>query len=276
MQYRDMHNKRLHVELCLIKLCYLQQALELVADSSGQVVKKTRISGPVAVKTKPVAPVFNKAVTQATEARLEIQTEQPAPTKQVQQVPPAPVSAAPIRPTEAQQTPVNKPMPIAPPQPQETATASGKMSLLDKMRQQKLTEKQGRVVQEARMPVTEEVQTLWEQYTDKMKAAQKHSTVTNMNLATLSTDGNTVVITSETVFGAKVLEQESTDLTEMFRNHFYNPMVHIRVEVSDTGDAKPKEIEPKFLNTAERFKLMVDQYPLIKELKDKLKLDLGY
>ena len=35
INYKQARNKRLHVELTLIRLCYLQQALELVADTNG-------------------------------------------------------------------------------------------------------------------------------------------------------------------------------------------------------------------------------------------------
>jgi DNA polymerase-3 subunit gamma/tau len=34
IQYKQTRNKRLHVELCLIKLCYLHQAIELLATDS--------------------------------------------------------------------------------------------------------------------------------------------------------------------------------------------------------------------------------------------------
>jgi DNA polymerase-3 subunit gamma/tau len=43
--FRVARNKRLHVELCLIKLCYLQQALEMSVSVDGQVVKKKGLTG---------------------------------------------------------------------------------------------------------------------------------------------------------------------------------------------------------------------------------------
>jgi len=39
INYKAARNKRLHVELVLIKLCYLQQALELTTDA-GTLNKK--------------------------------------------------------------------------------------------------------------------------------------------------------------------------------------------------------------------------------------------
>ncbi|HLF47131.1 MAG TPA: DNA polymerase III subunit gamma/tau, partial [Chitinophagaceae bacterium] len=40
INYKSARNKRLHVELAIIKLCYLQQAIELTADDSGISKKK--------------------------------------------------------------------------------------------------------------------------------------------------------------------------------------------------------------------------------------------
>ncbi len=57
INYRQARNKRLHVELTLIKLCYLQQAIELVSDGD-QLNKKKQVERmkPVAFKTlTPIA-----------------------------------------------------------------------------------------------------------------------------------------------------------------------------------------------------------------------------
>ena len=53
INYKMARNKRLHVELALIKLNYLQQALELVNDN-GSIIKKKRVDAPVIYKTKTV------------------------------------------------------------------------------------------------------------------------------------------------------------------------------------------------------------------------------
>src|SRR5439155_7859557 len=49
INYKAARNKRLHVELALIKLCYLHQAIELAADEPG-IGKKKLIE-----RAKPVA-----------------------------------------------------------------------------------------------------------------------------------------------------------------------------------------------------------------------------
>jgi DNA polymerase-3 subunit gamma/tau len=40
LNYKQARNRRLHVELALIKLNYLQQAIQLLSDESGALLKK--------------------------------------------------------------------------------------------------------------------------------------------------------------------------------------------------------------------------------------------
>ena len=55
INYKMARNKRLHVEMALIKLTFLQQAIELSFDNqTSSLVKKKRVNGPVAVKFEPL------------------------------------------------------------------------------------------------------------------------------------------------------------------------------------------------------------------------------
>jgi DNA polymerase-3 subunit gamma/tau len=150
------------------------------------------------------------------------------------------------------------------------------MSLIEKLRQEKAAAAGKQVVKQNRPPVLEEVQQLWNNYMASMKAQQKHSTVTNMQLATLAVNGADVLVTCETNFGAKMVENEATDLTEILREHFNNRQIQLQVAVDEQAATRPRELEPRYLSTAERFNLMATQYPLVKELKDRLRLDLGF
>src|SRR3954470_24391034 len=63
INYKMARNKRLHVEMTMIKLTFLQQAIELSFDNqSSTLVKKKRVSGPVAVKFEPLQSLQIKAV----------------------------------------------------------------------------------------------------------------------------------------------------------------------------------------------------------------------
>src|SRR6202007_2731494 len=73
INYKMARNKRLHVELTLIKLNFLQQAIDLSVEN-GQVVKKKRIDGPVAFRTKPVAALqFKPSPETVPAAKLDIE-----------------------------------------------------------------------------------------------------------------------------------------------------------------------------------------------------------
>ena len=86
INYKQARNKRLHVELALIKLTYLQQALDLSSEKSTSTSLSTKAKAvqfralkPMEVKTQPAT--GNRQ--QATEAKLMV--EEPKPSYKVEQ-----------------------------------------------------------------------------------------------------------------------------------------------------------------------------------------------
>jgi DNA polymerase-3 subunit gamma/tau len=151
------------------------------------------------------------------------------------------------------------------------------MTLRDKLMQEQLQKKQQHSPVEMRDPVMEEVMELWGQMRDQLKEQAKHGAVTSMNLASVRLEGLAVIIRSVSLLNQKFLETEfATEFTERLRQRFHNQRVHLKFEVDESAMEQPKDLEPKYLNATERLKLMVEQYPLVLELKDRLKLDLGY
>jgi DNA polymerase-3 subunit gamma/tau len=271
--FRQARNKRLHVELCLIKLCYLQQAIELATNSDGQVLKKKRVDGPVAYKTTPVETIYIKPETIAAppqkEAGLRVQTAaEPIKAK----MPEAPAPAQPELPKQSEARKV-----IVPP-PTEMAPASSenrRPGLLDKLRDQQQQAKATREVKEIMPPDMEAVKAIWEKYAEGLKEQQKHSAVTSFQLAELHIEGNTIYISCQTGINQKFIESEATSLLELFKARFHNPEVAMAFMIAESQEGE-KEIEPRFLNSQERYRLMAEQYPMVKELKERLKLQLKY
>src|SRR5690349_15050446 len=76
INYKAARNKRLHVELALIKLCYLQQAIEIAAGPNGVSKKKiTDTAKPIAFRS--IIPFEVKKITgneQSATAKLIIET----------------------------------------------------------------------------------------------------------------------------------------------------------------------------------------------------------
>src|SRR6476620_1989061 len=61
INYKMARNKRLHVEMALIKLNFLQQAIEL-ATENGNLVKKKRVDTPATYKIKSISPLQVKNI----------------------------------------------------------------------------------------------------------------------------------------------------------------------------------------------------------------------
>ena len=121
----------------------------------------------------------------------------------------------------------------------------------------------------------ETVKPIWDKYIEKLRTDLKHISVTSFQIAKLQIFSNELVVKSATVFNHKSIEAELINLLQIFKSAFHNPDLTISLLTEDDGkEAKP--LEPKHLNSQERFQLMADDYPLVKELKDRLKLELKY
>ena len=68
--------------------------------------------------------------------------------------------------------------------------------------------------------------------------------------------------------------KEKRLLSEHLQKAFANKLLHFSVKITDN----PVEFTPieKTMSKKDQFLVMTEQYPMIKELKDRLKLDLDY
>ncbi|HEX2683261.1 MAG TPA: DNA polymerase III subunit gamma/tau, partial [Ferruginibacter sp.] len=86
INYKAARNKRLHLELALIKLCYLQQALQLSGDGS----KKKLNEQAIGFRVTPIRAIRSAEKPEAkpsSAAKLIIETEQPVAEKPAQPKP---------------------------------------------------------------------------------------------------------------------------------------------------------------------------------------------
>lgn len=276
--YRMARNRRLHVEMALIKLCYLQQVIDLAVSPEGKVVSKRRMDAPVAARQRPVAPLLTKAPKPA-EARLSIQTPPQVPTHTPPPPAPAPQAPAPQPPMPVQQASQPpqpaRPLPGSPP---ATTPYGGKKSLLDKLKEeQKAEDATQKAPEPVRMPELTEVQQLWDQHTQLLRQdTARHGTVTSLQMARLTIVDHLITITSSSKLNQKFIEAESATLLEAIKKQFNNPDIKFAFEVSEDDSDGPKVVEPRYLNSQERFRLMVSEYPAVWDLKEKLKLELGF
>lgn len=248
LQFKQARNKRLHIELALIKLCYLKQAVELMASYSG-ISKKKRTELTKPVQFRALSPVEIKEAAKKPAipaARLIIETEKKA------------------EPAVAQPTPVSTAASPA-------TVPAGKLGSLQKLRKQVAIQQQSANPAIALTP--EKAAQAWDQYIEKLQADKNNAAVTNFRMSKLEiVDDQNFNIITEAVIQQKFIESEWSGLADHFQLFFNNKMLKFQVILEEKEGADEPVEKP--LNTREQYQLLVQQYPLIKDLRDRLKLDL--
>jgi DNA polymerase-3 subunit gamma/tau len=255
INYKMARNKRLHVELTLIKLNFLQEAIEL-ASENGSIVKKKRIDGPAAIKTRSIPSI---------------------------QVVTPPNSSTTNKPSLSIDTSVAASMPVAPPKAVATSTpatapaiATGpKKNLLSALREKYGDQYAIEEVKEAESLNMEKLRACWDAYGSTLEAQQKHSASGTFKMAVLEIENDihfTVRVPGLTA--QKFVEQERMMLIDQIFSTFNNRSIKFSIIV----DATEKEDVPIHmrLNSKQKFERISEQYPLLKELKEKLKLEIDY
>ncbi|MEK0413469.1 MAG: hypothetical protein RL070_957 [Bacteroidota bacterium] len=255
INYKMARNKRLHVELTLIKLNFLQEAIEL-ASENGSIVKKKRIDGPVAIKTRSIPSI---------------------------QVVTPPNSSTTNKPSLSIDTSVAPSMPAAPPKAAATSTPASapaqttgpKKNLLTALREKYGDQYAIEEVKEAESLHMEKLRACWDAYGSTLEAQQKHSAAGTFKMAVLEIENDihfTVRVPGLTA--QKFVEQERMMLIDQIFATFNNRSIKFSIIV----DATEKEDVPIHmrLNSKQKFERISEQYPLLKELKEKLKLEIDY
>ncbi len=260
INYKAARNKRLHVELTLIKLCYLQQAIEVTTDATG-ISKKKIVEAPLAFRSVAIKAfmgsqqVAEKAITRPnkeSEARLIIQT--PAVSEPLPDYQPA-SSHNPA--TGNQQT--------------KTGT---KISALDKIRKQYQGNGSNGNSNTNHSLQEDSLKKAWSDYIARLKEA-RNPAAQPFELAVLRIkDENTFEAITANNIEQKFIEQERNTLFHFLQQQLQNRLLQFSVIVEEKAEDRPK-IELT-LTAKEQFQKMADQYPLVKELKDRIRLELDY
>ncbi|HLO81371.1 MAG TPA: hypothetical protein VK166_10450, partial [Chitinophagaceae bacterium] len=251
MSYKQARNKRLHVELALIKLTYLHQAIEMAEDGSSK--KKVDAVKPVAFRAIPI---------------IEVKPAKPSEKKPANLPGPALVIE------EQDDMPPPPPPPVPRPKPATEKEEAPRTNMtLAKLRNM-VANKQHQVVEQ--MMLNEELlHQAWGQYVEKLTEQKNPSAATNFRLATLRVvDGDTFDIVTESVIQQKFIEAERGGLIEFMQDFFKNRKLKYNLILEERPeDDTPRE---KPLSSREQYLKLIELYPMVKELRDRLGLDLDY
>jgi len=282
MSYKMARNKRLHVELAIIKLNFLQQAIQ-VALQDGNIVKKKRIDTPIALRYKPVPSLqINQSITSkevSPTGKLYVEEK-----KNIYQA--IPVENKTFEPKQKELEKVetiaieSKVLPakdVASPSI-SIANLNGNNSsnsLLDALRS-KYGEKYSIEQVVNPIPLDEaSLKTHWDYFTNKLKSENKVSQANAFVQATISVvDDINFTISVNSALQQKFIEQEKAFLSEYLQKEYCNRLiVYSFIIIEGEKEVSPLSTQ---LNNKQKFERIAEQYPLLRTLRDNLKLEIDY
>ncbi len=264
INYKQARNKRLHVELTIIKLSYLQQALELI-NTEGVVRKKKLIEGTKTVAFRALPIIASSLSNQ----NLSVSEKQkPKPIAEAKLIIEAPkeikkvLTQQPITPKEsnAEQLVSNS-----------TETKTSLSSLLSI--RNKITKKNKEGDTETKPLTEEELQCCWNLFIERLRTNNNYSAVTNFRAAELKViDINTIEIITQGEIHKAFIEVERADLVSHIQDYFNNRSLVYQVAVIEKEE--PVGNGEITLNRKQQYLKIIEEYPLVKELKERLRLEL--
>jgi len=256
LNYKAARNKRLYVELVLIKLCYLEQALGVATGDAGLSKKKITESS-IGFKASPIRPYTPSISTKNI-------TANPGKTANTQV---APQAAAKLM----IETPVEKQIPLT--KEIKSASTSPKLSALSKIREQFKQTSGIEWVEEKQLEETS-LQEAWKLYTQQLKEARNPAAQPFDSASLRIIEASTFEVVTANNIEQRFIEQERNKLYAFLQERLSNKSLQFSV-VADEQKGAALSTEG-ILSSKERYQEMVKRYPLIQELKERLKLDLDY
>jgi DNA polymerase-3 subunit gamma/tau len=271
IQFKMARNKRLHVELALIKLNFLQQAIELSMED-GQLVKKKLVDAHYPIRTKKIIPLSNIVVN--AEAKLVIETA--APTSKPASNPVSTPATTPVASPKATTPQVqNSPSDNSSSHTTSPNLIGGKKSLLAVLQQKYGNDYSIEEVKDAISLNMETLQQCWNDYAVQMEKELKHSVAGTFRIATLQIEDPThFTITVPALTAQKFVEQERMRLMETIWERFQNRAIQFSILV-DAGEKEDVPLHLK-LNSKQKFDHIAKQYPLVQQLKERLNLEVNF
>ena len=273
INYKAARNKRLHVELVIIKLCYLQQAIEISSDAGG-ISKKKVVESSLAFRTAAIKPLkveshkstdhSPQATAKLSEAKLIIETSFVKEESSNYKAEPQTSSKVP-KDSLGESLGTN-------PKPQTTKLSS---SLANIRKLVKANGNNGNGSDASATPLDlESLQTAWNEYVQKLKG-EKDPAGTNFEMAELKIqDANSFIAIVTNNIQLRFIEQGGQKASQFLREKLHNDLLQFFIVMEENTEEKIPVGTP--LTSREQFLKMTERYPLVKELKDRLRLELDY
>lgn len=257
INYRSARNKKLHVEMALIRLCYLQQAISLATGEQG-LNKKKMIEGAVGFRTSSIQRYTGSIYAPSSGVS---QVSSISKTKNKED------GARLLIETPKEKRPVEKTAETVP-------TASPKLSALTKIREQFKTG-----ANSINEPVNNELEqaslkNAWLEYAQVLKEVRNPAAQPLEAAHLRILDANSFEVVTRNNIEQRFIEQERNPLFQFLQQKLQNHSLQFSVIVEELPGAKPSS--EGILSVKEQYQELVKRYPIIQELKERLRLELDY
>jgi DNA polymerase III subunit gamma/tau len=272
INYRFARNKRLHVELALIKLCYLHQALEITSNGAS-IDKKKLVESTKAVSFKTIQPIASPIAKDS--SKLQVKTPPPpAPeprgAKLIIETPPVKKATEPAQKQVAEviQEPVGNY--IAP----NNGSSKPKLGALNKIREKiKQDNCSSEEVIDHPLVMTK-LKTAWTGFIGQLKES-KNPAWTSFEVAELNIkDRNSFEAIVNNNIHQKFLEFERNKVSAFLQKELCNRLLQFNISLVE--GQQDKQVTDLPLSSREQYQKIIEQYPMVKELRDRLRLELDY
>ncbi|MBD0332296.1 MAG: DNA polymerase III subunit gamma/tau [Chitinophagaceae bacterium] len=252
INYKMAKNKRLHIELALIKLCYLRQALQLTEGAS---IEKNNMATAKPIAFRNITPIIYKQPNSTTDQAkliIEVPAEKPVITVSEQQEP-----YETVKQNENNVTRTTK-----------------KISKLEAIRQQV---QQDNCTDKSTGDKSLEIEVLknsWNKFIEQLKQEKNPAAQSFRSAELFITDANSFEAVVTNNLDLKFLEKERNNASEFLKKDVCNKQ--LRFSILLKNNILPHQPTDMPLNAKEQYQKIIEQYPLVKELKDRLRLELDY
>ncbi len=247
LNFKLARNKRLHVEMTLIKMASIGRAFR-IADQP--------LAAPATQEKKTPDGNVGSPVANAGDVPSIGIVPPASPVKDEQ----APATAAPNKQANSSTALSEKPPSAAAIPIKEQANTMAKAHLSSMLAQ--LKEEDKIVVETVDELQLADVQASWDAY---VEAVERDSLRFQLQGVELSLEGMTITAKVGSILVESAIREEH-DLTETLRQKLKAPDLMLRVEVDATMRKEEVKLKPKTLNAREKYQMMVEQNPAVKDL----------
>ena len=256
---KQARNKRLHTEITLIKLTYLKQALDLATDSKKKLHEPVK---PLQFRSlKPIKITTKKNQNTDPSESIKINPE---------------TSSTLVIESKVVKEETGDYIPVVQNDKKATTTLSGSEKSIGNLSKIRARAKEKLLDIPIQKNIDEStLQDSWNAFIIRLKQEEKNSTATNFEMMTyriISQDEIIIVCRGDVQFG--FFKQERNALLDHLKQSFFHKTLTINYEYIEIP--KDETYAGPVLSSKDQYLQLAERYPAVKELKERLGMDLDY